>query len=231
MISLKNVCKTYQLGDEPIKALDNLSITIEKGEYIAVMGASGSGKSTLLNVIGLLDRPDSGCYQLDNIAIQDCSDEELANFRRNRIGFVFQAFHLIPRLTAFENIELPLVLAKIPVQERKQKVEKALRQMGIERYGNHRPSELSGGQMQRVAIARAIVTEPAIVLADEPTGNLDSHSGADVIKVLEDLNIQGITLLVVTHDTKLGDRAERKLWMEDGKVLTDKRRKEQLKTD
>ncbi|MFL0796912.1 MAG: ABC transporter ATP-binding protein [Cellvibrionaceae bacterium] len=224
MITLEGISKTYQLGDEPIKALDQLNLTIEKGEYIAVMGASGSGKSTLLNVIGLLDRPDAGSYQLDDALIQDCSDEQLADLRRNRIGFVFQAFHLIPRLTAFENVELPLVLAKLPVTERTQKVEKALQQMGIGRYAQHRPSELSGGQMQRVAIARAIVTEPEILLADEPTGNLDSHSGADVVDVLENLNAQGITLLVVTHDAKLGDRAARKLWMEDGKILSDKRK-------
>lgn len=224
MISLNQICKTYQLGDEPINALDHVDLSIASGEYISVMGTSGSGKSTLLNVIGLLDRPDKGQYLLDQTAIDQCSDDVLAELRRNRIGFVFQAFHLIPRLTAFENIELPLVLEKMPVALRKEKVEKALAQMGLERYGQHRPSEMSGGQMQRVAIARAIVTEPEILLADEPTGNLDSHSSAEVIEVLENLNDQGITLLVVTHDAKLGDRAARKLWMEDGKILTDEKK-------
>jgi putative ABC transport system ATP-binding protein len=221
MITLTQICKTYAMGGETIKALDHVDLNIHKGDYISVMGTSGSGKSTLLNVIGLLDRPDSGQYFLQQKNVASLDDDTQAQIRRETIGFVFQTFHLIPRLTAFENIELPLILDKIPATERRSKVIKALKQMGLERYQSHRPNEMSGGQMQRVAIARAIVNEPNILLCDEPTGNLDSHSSADVIAVLEALNQQGITLLVVTHDAKLGKRATRSLWMDDGQILKD----------
>ena len=220
-LTLSNVSRTYQVGEEKVHALDNAKLTINSGDYISIMGPSGSGKSTLLNVIGLLDKPDSGDYLLDDINITTLSEEEQAEIRQRTIGFVFQSFHLIPRLSAAENIELPMILAGISPHERKPRVLKALQSTGLENRASHRPDQLSGGQRQRVAIARSTIMQPKILLADEPTGNLDRHSGEDVIKVLETLNKQGITLIVVTHDTELGKRAARQIKMIDGKISTE----------
>lgn len=221
MIEVKHVNKIFHLGDQKVHALNDIQLSIQAGEYISVMGPSGSGKSTLLNMLGLLDQPDNGEYWLKGVNTVPLSEEEKATLRRNTIGFVFQSYHLIPRLNARENIELPLVLAGTPPKERRDKVDKILNQMGISERQKHLPHQLSGGQRQRVAIGRAIIMEPSLLLADEPTGNLDTQSGEDVVEVLEGLNQQGITLLVVTHDLDLGNRALRHLKMVDGAIVKD----------
>ena len=221
MIRLDALCKTYQLGDQPVKALDQVDLEIEAGEYLSVMGPSGSGKSTLLNVIGLLDTPDSGRYDLAGREMTALEEEARAAERNRRIGFVFQAYHLIERLSARENIELPLVLAGMAPAERRPLVDEVIERLGLGDRAGHLPRQLSGGQRQRVAIARAVIRKPALLLADEPTGNLDSHSGAEVIALLEELNGQGITLLVVTHDPAIGQRAARRLRMADGRITDD----------
>jgi len=204
-----------------VHALDDIDLHIAAGEYVSIMGPSGSGKSTLLNLIGLLDRASSGRYLLDGEDVTTLSDIEQAATRNRRIGFVFQAFHLVPRLTAAENVELPLVLAAMPVEQRKPLVARTLESLGLSDRAHHKPEQLSGGQRQRVAIARATVTEPAVLLADEPTGNLDHKSGDDVINILESLNKRGITLIVVTHDPEIGGRARRRLEMRDGQIEAD----------
>jgi putative ABC transport system ATP-binding protein len=221
MIRLDALCKTYQLGDQPVKALDQVDLEIEAGEYLSVMGPSGSGKSTLLNVIGLLDTPDSGRYDLAGREMTALDEEARAAERNRRIGFVFQAYHLIERLSARENIELPLVLAGMAPADRRPLVDEVIERLGLGDRAGHLPRQLSGGQRQRVAIARAVIRKPALLLADEPTGNLDSHSGAEVIALLEELNGQGITLLVVTHDPAIGQRAARRLRMADGRITDD----------
>lgn len=221
MIRLEQLCKRYQLGDEPVQALDHVDLSITAGEYLSVMGPSGSGKSTLLNMLGLLDIPDSGHYWLNDEEMTALGEEARATERNRRIGFVFQAYHLIDRLSARENIELPLVLTGTAPAERQQKVDELLQRLNLDRHANHRPNQLSGGQRQRVAIARAVIRKPALLLADEPTGNLDSHSGQEVIELLEELNAEGITLIMVTHDANMGRRARRRLWMQDGKLLKD----------
>ncbi|MEJ2631437.1 MAG: ABC transporter ATP-binding protein [Acidihalobacter sp.] len=208
-------------GDEEVHALDDVSLSIGRGEYIAVMGPSGSGKSTLLNILGLLDRPSAGRYLLDGTDTTQLPDARQAEVRHRKIGFVFQFFHLVGRLTAFENVELPLILAGVAVNERRRRVQSALDELGLSDRAQHRPDQLSGGQRQRVAIARAAIMEPEVLLADEPTGNLDSASGADVIDILEALNARGITLIVVTHDADLGARARRMVRFMDGRVLSD----------
>lgn len=221
MIKLEKINKTYQIGDSPLRALCDVSLQIESGEYLSVMGPSGSGKSTLLNMIGLLDRPDSGHYWFDQIATEELNEERRAKLRGENIGFIFQSFHLIDRLTAFENVELPMMLAGQPLKQRRSAVVDVLAMVGLSERASHKPSQLSGGQLQRVAIARAIVMRPRLLLADEPTGNLDSHSGGEVIDVLEKLNQEGITLITVTHDQKLGDRARRHIRMVDGLIDSD----------
>jgi putative ABC transport system ATP-binding protein len=221
MIRLDQLCKCYQLGNEPVQALDHVDLSITAGEYLSVMGPSGSGKSTLLNMLGLLDTPDSGHYWLNDVEMTALGEEARAAERNRRIGFVFQAYHLIDRLSARENIELPLVLTGAAPAERRQKVDELLQRLNLDRHANHRPNQLSGGQRQRVAIARAVIRKPALLLADEPTGNLDSHSGQEVIELLEELNTEGITLIMVTHDANMGRRARRRLWMQDGKMLKD----------
>lgn len=221
MIELNQLCRTFMLGDQAVHALDNISLSISAAEYISVMGPSGSGKSTLLNVLGLLDVPDSGQYRLNGTDTTTLSDNTRARYRREHIGFVFQSYHLVPRLTARENIELPLVLAGVAPAERKHKVAAILAQLSLTERADHLPNQLSGGQRQRVAIGRAIVMQPRLLLADEPTGNLDSQSGNDVVNILEQLNQQGITLLVVTHDSALGQRARRHIRMVDGRIVAD----------
>jgi putative ABC transport system ATP-binding protein len=221
MIELHGIRRTFRLGDSEVQALRDIDLRIEAGEYLSVMGPSGSGKSTLLNVLGLLDRPDAGEYRLDGIATARLGEEARARLRRERIGFVFQSYHLVPRLTARENIELPLVLAERLPSERARVVDGVLERLGLGDRAHHLPSQLSGGQRQRVAIGRSIVMKPGLLLADEPTGNLDSRAGADVSALLEELNAGGITLLVVTHDPAIGARARRRLRMQDGAIAAD----------
>jgi len=221
MIRLTDINRSFQVGDEWVHALRHLDLSVDPGEYLAIMGPSGSGKSTLLNILGLLDRPDSGHYWLDEIDTLTLSEEQRAKARQRLIGFVFQTFHLIPRLTAFENVELPMLLAGIPPAERNDRVQAILQDLGLDDRARHRPDQLSGGQRQRVAIARATVMKPRLLLADEPTGNLDRASGDEVMRTLERLNRQAITLLVVTHDPAIGDRAGRRIHMLDGAIVDD----------
>jgi putative ABC transport system ATP-binding protein len=224
MIALSRVSRVFKVGEQDVHALRDVTLTCRPGEYISVMGPSGSGKSSLLNILGLLDRPTSGLYQFENRDVTSLTDEAQALVRRNRIGFVFQFFHLIPRLTAAENVELPLVLAGTAPGERKIRVKDALAALGLKDRAGHRPDQLSGGERQRVAIARATIMRPAIILADEPTGNLDRTSGSEVVEILEDLNRQGILLIIVTHDPALGQRACRCITMTDGRVISDRSR-------
>lgn len=227
MIELRKIHRDFLVGDQTVHALDDVTLTIERGEYVSIMGPSGSGKSTLLNLLGLLDRPSSGTYLLNQQDVTSLSDFEQAQVRNREIGFVFQMFHLVPRLTAAENVELPLILAGVPPDDRKSKVSKLLEELGLTDRSHHKPDQLSGGQRQRVAIARATVTEPKVLLADEPTGNLDHNSGLDVIRILEELNARGITLIMVTHDPEIGLRARRHLRMVDGRLDIDQRNTEQ----
>lgn len=221
MIRLQNIIRQFTLGDENIRALDGIGLTIDAGDYVSVMGPSGSGKSTLLNVMGLLDTPDSGSYILGDVETVGLHEEARANVRREKIGFVFQAYHLIPRLTARENIELPMMLAGIAPAERRVRTTDVLQRLSLDTRADHLPQQLSGGQRQRVAIGRAVVMKPQIILADEPTGNLDSRSGHDVMVLLEELNASGITLLMVTHDNVLGARAHRQIVFGDGRIVSD----------
>ena len=220
-IRLSGIERVFHLGDSEVHALSALNLAIAAGEYVAVMGPSGSGKSTLLNLLGLLDRPDAGRYILEGRDVSVLSPEEQALVRSRRIGFVFQSFHLVPRLTAFDNIALPMMLAGVSPKERVVRVSRALKDYGLEDRAGHRPEELSGGQRQRVAIARATIMEPAMILADEPTGNLDRATGDEVVHLLEGLNSRGVTLIVVTHDPGIGSRARRQLLMEDGQLRHD----------
>jgi len=221
MIQLAGIERIFQVGDETVHALSNVNFTVHQGEYVAIMGPSGSGKSTLLNIVGLLDRPDKGIYSLEDLNTTELTDDQQASVRCHKIGFVFQFFHLVPRLTSAENVELPMILAGIDPGERKTRVQAALSSLGIRERAKHRPDQLSGGQRQRVAIARATIMRPDIILADEPTGNLDRTSGIEVIQILEDLNNKGMTLIMVTHDPELGKRASRRVRLVDGKISTD----------
>ena len=221
MITLKNVSRTFVLGDENVQALRDVNLHIDRGEYLSIMGPSGSGKSTMLNILGLLDRPTTGTYELDGQDVTALTDEEQSRVRREKIGFVFQFFHLVPRLTAAENVELPLVLAGAHPDERREKVTRLLSEFGMARRSRHRPDQLSGGERQRVAIARAMIMEPAAILADEPTGNLDQTTGKEVIHLLEELNARGMTLILITHDVVLGGRARRHVRTLDGSVDSD----------
>jgi putative ABC transport system ATP-binding protein len=223
MIELARISRVFQVGDQAVHALREATLTIADGEYVSLMGPSGSGKSTLLNILGLLDRATSGTYRLAGRDVTGLSDEERARVRRERIGFVFQFFHLVPRLSAQENIELPMTLAGIPAEQRHARSRELLRSYGLSDRANHRPDQLSGGQRQRVAIARATVMQPGLLLADEPTGNLDRNAGKEVVTILETLHQQGVTLIVVTHDPELGERAHRRLRMLDGAVAEDRR--------
>ena len=221
MIQLDQVSRTFQVGDQQVLALREVSLSIAAGEYIAIMGPSGSGKSTMLNLLGLLDRPSSGHYSLDGRDVTGLNEAESARVRREKIGFVFQFFHLVPRLDAAANIALPMVLAGVAPAERKQRVAQLLAEVGLSERADHLPSQLSGGQLQRVAIARAMSMHPALLLADEPTGNLDRATGREVMGVLEGLNQRGATLIVITHDQEIGARARRRISMEDGRVIGD----------
>jgi putative ABC transport system ATP-binding protein len=231
LIALAGIERVFRLGDSEVHALRRLDVCIAAGEYVAVMGPSGSGKSTLLNLLGLLDRPNAGTYRLEGRDVTTLSAEEQARVRSERIGFVFQSFHLVPRLTAAENIALPMILAGIAPAQRAERVAHALRDYGLENRSGHRPDQLSGGQRQRVAIARATVMQPALILADEPTGNLDRATGEEVMRLLEELNQRGVTLMVVTHDASLGARARRQLLMEDGALQHDRWRSSETAAD
>ena len=221
MIRLTGIARTFLVGGEAVHALQGIELSIAAGEYLSIMGPSGSGKSTLLNIIGLLDRPDAGTYELDGRNVTALSDDQLARVRREKIGFVFQFFHLVPRLTALQNIELPMVLAGIDPMERKRRLARLLAEYGLEERAGHRPDQLSGGQCQRVAIARAMSMGPTVILADEPTGNLDRHTGQEVLNVLEGVHRNGGTLVIVTHDPEIGARSQRRLRMQDGAIIGD----------
>ena len=219
MIQLINISRQFQVGEETVHALKSINLEIQNGEYVSLMGPSGSGKSTLLNVIGCLDHPTSGKYLLDGKDVTNLSENELALIRRFHIGFVFQFFHLVSRLDAAGNVELPMIFAGISRAERRQRVEKALTSVGLSHRMNHRPNQLSGGERQRVAIARAVVMDPTILLADEPTGNLDTHSGQEIIALIEEMNRGGLSVILVTHDPSIGERAKRRILLRDGTIV------------
>ena len=218
MIDLKDISRVYQMGSEKVYALNKACLHIEPGEFVSIIGPSGSGKSTLMNIIGCLDTADSGTYLLDGIPIQDYSERALARVRNRKIGFVFQSFNLIPKLTAEENVELPLIYQGVPRGERRERVEAALARMELQRRAKHLPTELSGGQQQRGAIARAIVTNPSLILADEPTGNLDSHTSEEIMEVFRELHSQGNTIVLITHDNDVARQAERIVHIRDGQL-------------
>jgi putative ABC transport system ATP-binding protein len=223
MMELSGISREYVVGGETVHALDHVDVRVDAGEYVSIMGPSGSGKSTLLNVLGLLDRPTSGTYRLQGEDVSSLDDNALAAHRQRYIGFVFQFFHLIPRLTALENVELPLVLAGAAPRMRRKRATQILESVGLKARLDHRPDQLSGGERQRVAIGRALVMQPSFLLADEPTGNLDTRSGSEIMQILEQLNRDGIALLVVTHDPAIGSRAKRHLTLRDGKIVGDVR--------
>jgi putative ABC transport system ATP-binding protein len=219
MIELEGVCRDYQVGGRPVHALRDVTLSIAAGDYLSIMGPSGSGKSTLLHIIGCLDRPTSGRYLLDGEDVARLDDRRLCRIRREKVGFVFQAYHLVPRLTAAGNVELPLVFAGVERRERRARVAEALAAVGLSDRAHHRPDQLSGGERQRVAIARAVVMAPRVILADEPTGNLDAASGREIVALLESMHARGLTLVVVTHDPALAGRAARRARMADGRLL------------
>ena len=223
MIELAAITRVFEVGGRPVHALRRIDLAIEDGEYLSVMGPSGSGKSTLLNLLGCLDRPSAGSYRLDGQEVAALDDIALSRIRRHKIGFVFQSFHMVPRLTARANVELPMVFAGIAPEERTRRAEAALAAVGLRERMDHRPDQLSGGERQRAAIARAVVMGPTLLLADEPTGNLDSVSGGEVIALLEEMNASGLTLVVVTHDSGLGRRARRQVRMADGSIVEERR--------
>lgn len=218
MLDLKNIKKYFKMGDEEIKALDDISLIVNKGEYISIIGPSGSGKSTLMNIIGLLDIPDSGEYLLDGVNIKEMSDSALAKLRNQKIGFVFQNFNLLSKLTAWENVQVPLVYAGLSAKESKKIAYEYLDKVGLKGREKHFPNQLSGGQQQRVAIARALANKPEIILADEPTGALDSKTGTEIKKLLKDLNKEGQTIILITHDSSMAEEAERIVRISDGKL-------------
>jgi putative ABC transport system ATP-binding protein len=221
VIRLEHVVRTYHLGESIVNALDDVSLTIRRGDFVAVMGPSGSGKSTLLNILGCLDTPTSGTYLLEGEPVQSLSEDRLAEVRQKYIGFIFQAYHLVPRMTAVRNVELPLIFAGAEPRARRARVQAALEGVGLAGRVHHRPDQLSGGERQRVAIARAMVMEPRILLADEPTGNLDSRSGGEIVALLERLNAGGLTIVLVTHDPSVAAHAARILHMRDGRIAED----------
>ena len=221
MISVKNLKKTYFLGGEEVHALDDVSLSIKEHEFVAIIGQSGSGKSTFMNMLGCLDRPDSGEITLDGTDILKCKEKELSVIRNKKIGFIFQQFHLLPKLSALENVELPLIYQGMPTKKRREKAVQALKAVGLEKRMNHKPNQLSGGQQQRVAIARALVGEPSLILADEPTGNLDSRSGKEIMMLLHNLYEEGNTIVLITHDNNVAMEAPRQVQISDGKIIKD----------
>jgi len=221
MIEVKNVTKIYQMGEVEVRALRGVSLQIEQGEFLTIMGPSGSGKSTLMNVLGCLDSPTEGSYHLNDQDVSHLSDTQLAHIRNQEIGFVFQQFNLLPRTSALRQVELPLIYAGVAGRERKQRAQAALETVGLGERMSHKPDELSGGQQQRVAIARALVTEPSIIMADEPTGNLDTRSGNEVLRIFQQLNEKGITVIFVTHDPEIAAYSQRVIHIRDGLLEKD----------
>ena len=218
MINIKDLSKIYEMGENKVYALNHINLNIKEHEFVSIIGPSGSGKSTLMNMLGCLDVPTEGTYILDGKPISKMSDDELADIRNKKIGFVFQGFNLLPKLTAIENVELPLIYQNVPAKERHERAKKALASVGLEGRINHTPNELSGGQQQRVAIARALITNPPLILADEPTGNLDSKSGKEVMEIFHRLNEQGNTIVLITHDNDVAKQAKRIIRIQDGKL-------------
>ena len=219
IITVDNVNKTYKNGSLELQVLKNISFKVDKGEFLAIMGSSGSGKSTMMNILGCLDNQYEGKYILDGIDISKSTENELSEIRNKKIGFIFQSFNLLPRLTALENVELPLIYSSVPKEERHRRANELLEMVGLKERTHHRPNELSGGQRQRVAIARALVNNPSIILADEPTGNLDSKSEAEIIEILQKLNKMGKTIVIVTHEPNIGEIAQRKIVFKDGEII------------
>jgi putative ABC transport system ATP-binding protein len=218
MIDIKDLCKVYQVGDERVRALDHATLHIYPKEFVSIIGPSGSGKSTLMNIIGCLDIADAGTYFLDGLPIEAYTENELAQIRNRKIGFVFQNFNLIPKLTAAENVELPLIYQKVKRAQRQQRVKEALEKVGLTKRAQHLPTELSGGQQQRVAIARALVTNPSLILADEPTGNLDSKTSLEIMEIFHELHRQGNTIVLITHDNDVAKQAQRAIHILDGRI-------------
>lgn len=227
MITLQNISKIYRMGTQTVHALNSVELIINEGEYVAIMGPSGSGKSTLMNIIGCLDSPSEGVYLLDELDVSDMDDDQQAQIRNQRIGFVFQQFNLLARTTAIKQVAIPLMYGGFSRSDRLQRAQTALSSVGLGDRVEHRPDELSGGQQQRVAIARAIVTKPNIILADEPTGALDTASGEDIMDLFDGLHAQGITIIMITHDPEVSERAKRVVWLRDGRVISDKRKEVQ----
>ena len=223
-LQLKDIVRTYTMGDQQVRALAGVSLDIAKNEYVAIMGPSGSGKSTLMNIIGCLDKPNAGSYQLEGVAVDRMSEDELADIRNRKIGFVFQTFNLVPRVNVFKNVELPLIYAGLPKAERRQIADAAIASVGLTSRAHHKPNELSGGQRQRVAIARALVCKPSIILADEPTGNLDSATGVEIMALLAELHRQGNTIILVTHEDDIAAHAHRVIRLRDGVIESDVRK-------
>ncbi len=221
MLSISDVTRTYIMGEQKVHALKGITLNINKGEYIAIMGPSGSGKSTLMNMIGCLDIPSTGIYLLEGVSVGDMSEDQLADIRNQKIGFVFQTFNLVPRASVFQNVELPLIYKGIPKKQRRQIVDQAISSVGLDDRSDHKPNELSGGQRQRVAIARALVCSPSIILADEPTGNLDTKTGKEIMELLNNLHQQGNTIVLVTHEDEIAEHAQRILRLRDGLVESD----------
>lgn len=221
LVDIKDICKIYNPGENEVRALDNISLSIDRGEYVAIIGQSGSGKSTLMNMLGCLDVPTSGSYYLNGANVSELSDDELSDIRNLEIGFIFQGFNLIPSLTAIENVELPLIYRGVGKRERYELAAESLEMVGLSHRMDHKPSEMSGGQQQRVAIARAIAAKPPVILADEPTGNLDSSSSKDIIKILKNLHKDGRTVILITHDNDIADQAKRVIRIIDGKIEKD----------
>lgn len=220
ILKLTDICKDYQQGKEPVRVLKNISMTVEKGDYLAIMGPSGSGKTTLMNIIGCLDVPTSGTYELDGKNLKDLSDDDLADIRNRHIGFVFQHFHLLPKMTALDNVALPLLYADIPLKERRERAADALRSVGLEERMDFYPNQLSGGQCQRVAIARAMVGKPDLLLADEPTGALDTKSGNQIMEIFRQLSSEGMTIVMITHEPSIADCADKTYRILDGELFT-----------
>ncbi|WCJ60591.1 ABC transporter ATP-binding protein [Fontisphaera persica] len=220
LVEVRNVSKIYRLGGEEIRALDNVSLDIESGDFISIIGPSGSGKSTLMHILGCLDSPTSGTIKLDGVMIHDASPRQLAHIRNQKIGFVFQFFNLLPKLNVLQNVELPMVYAGLSAKARRERAERALALVGLENRAKHRPNQLSGGQQQRVAIARALVNEPRIIFADEPTGNLDSHTGEAILELFQQLSRQGRTMVLVTHDPEIAAVTPRRIEIRDGRIAS-----------
>ena len=221
IIRLEDICRIYRVGSQEVRALDGVSLSVYKNEYVAIMGPSGSGKSTLMNILGCLDSPDSGRYVLNGVDVSEMDDGELADVRNKEIGFVFQSFNLLPRYNALENVALPMVYAGVPAGERREKAAQALKSVGLEDRMDHRPNELSGGQRQRVALARALINNPSIILADEPTGNLDTHTSVEIMRLFDEIYRNGNTVIVVTHEEDIAAYAHRVIRLRDGRVESD----------